>query len=368
MRAVLTVWMCLTALTLTTSAQAATRLKDISTIRGLSEQQVVGYGLVFGLKGTGDSMKSSPFTDQSLVSMLENLGVNVRNLSQNPKNAAAVIVTASLPPFSGLGSHIDVTVSSIGDATSLVGGTLVMTPLLGGDREQYAVAQGAVAVSGFSAAGAAETITQGVPTSGRISNGAVIVREPAAAAGMSKELVLELLDSDFTTAVRAVDAINAFGARRYGKALAREQNSRAIVISPPVKGNITRILAEIGELRIEPDMPAKVIIDARTGTIVIGENVKVSKVAVTHGTLTVRITEVPAASQPDPFSNGETTVLPSTSIQTSQSGGQIVTVDGSNLQVLINGLNTMGLKPSGIIDILQGIKSAGALHAELAVQ
>ena len=349
-------------------AAAATRLKDISSVRGLSEQQVVGYGLVFGLKGTGDSMKASPFTDQSLVSMLENLGVNVRSLSQAPKNAAAVIVTASLPPFAGLGSHMDVSVSSIGDATSLVGGTLVMTPLLGGDREQYATAQGAVSVSGFSVSGAAETVTQGVPTSGRISNGAIIVREPSVAPNTSRELVLELRESDFTTVVRAVDAINAFGMRRYGRALARERNSRAIAITPPVKGNVTRILAEIGELRIEPDVPAKVIIDARTGTIVIGENVRVSKVAVTHGTLTVRITETPGASQPDPFSDGQTAILPSTTIQAAQTGGQIAIVDGSDLQVLIRGLNAMGLKPSGIIDILQAIKSAGALHAELVVQ
>jgi flagellar P-ring protein FlgI len=368
MTRLMVIGMCIVMLMPPSMARAATRLKDISFVRGLSEQQVVGYGLVFGLKGTGDSMKSSPFTDQSLVSMLENLGVNVRSLSQNPKNAAAVIVTANLQPFAGLGSHMDVSVSSIGDATSLVGGTLVMTPLLGGDREQYAVAQGPVAVSGFSVAGSAETLTQGVPTSGRISNGAVIVREPAVAANASKELVIELLESDFTTAVRAVDAINAYGARRYGKILAREENSRAIVILPPARGNVTRILAEIGELRIEPDVAAKVIIDARTGTIVIGENVKVSKVAVTHGALTVRITETPVVSQPDPFSDGQTTIAPATTIQSSQTGGQMAIVDGADLQVLIRGLNAMGLKPSGIIDILQGIKSAGALHAELVVQ
>jgi len=349
-------------------AATATRLKDISTVRGLGEQQLLGYGLVFGLRGTGDTMKASPFTDQAMVSMLDNLGVNVRNLSQSPKNAAAVIVTASLPPFAGLGSHVDVNVSSIGDATSLMGGTLVMTPMLGGDHEQYAVAQGTVAVSGFSVAGAAETVTQGVATSGRIPNGAVVLREAPPMAGTSRDLVLELLNSDFTTAVRAVDAINRFGVEHYGVSIARAQNSRAILITPPKKGNVTRVLAEIGELMVEPDTPARVVVDARTGTIVIGENVRVSKVAVTHGTLTVRITESSTVSQPEPFSSGQTTVVPSTSIQAAQTGGQIAVLDGTDLQTLVRGLNAIGLKPPGIIDILQGIKSAGALHAELVVQ
>jgi flagellar P-ring protein FlgI len=180
--------------------------------------------------------------------------------------------------------------------------------------------------------------------------------------------VLELLNSDFTTAVRAVDAINQFGIEHYGVSMAHAQNSRAILITPPKKGNVTRVLAEIGELMVEPDTPAKVVVDARTGTIVIGENVRVSKVAVTHGTLTVRITESSTVSQPEPFSSGQTTVVPSTSIQAAQTGGQIAVLDGSDLQALVRGLNAIGLKPPGIIDILQGIKSAGALHAELVVQ
>lgn len=347
---------------------AVTRIKDIISIGGVRSNQLVGYGLVIGLNGSGDSLRNSPFTDQSLKSMLDRMGVNVRNAQSKTRNIAAVIVTAELPPFIGRGSRIDVTVSSLGDATSLVGGSLIMTPLSGPDNRIYAVAQGPVAVSGFTAGGAAEQVTQNVPTSARIPNGALVEREPPSRFGEDRLMVLELRNPDFATAVRVADTINAYSEKRYGVRPALERDLRTVTLRKPSGVGPARFIAEVGSLPIQPDSPARVVVDERTGTIVIGNDVRVSTVAVAHGNLTVRVTETPLAEQPLPFSEGETVVLPRTRVTADQAGGKVAFVEGANLQMLVSGLNRMGLKPASIIAILQAIKSAGALQADLVVQ
>jgi flagellar P-ring protein precursor FlgI len=350
------------------SLGSPTRLKNIVNIQGVRGNQLVGYGLVIGLNATGDSLRNSPFTEQSLQAMLDRMGVNVRRQNTRTRNSAAVIVTAELPAFSQTGSTIDVTVSSLGDATSLLGGLLIMTPLYGADNLIYAVAQGPITVSGFQVEGAAQTVTQNVPTSGRIPNGALVEREAPGQFVDVDFIGLELLNPDFGTAVRVADVINAYGVERFGAPLARAADLRSVEVRRPPKITPTRLMAELGELLVEPDAPARVVIDERTGTIVIGRDVQISTVAVTHGNLTVTVTETPQVSQPLPFSEGQTVVTPETSISTAEQGGAFKIVRGTNLQVLVQGLNRIGLKPQGIIAILQAIKTAGALQADLVVQ
>lgn len=347
---------------------AATRIKDITTVQGVRDNQLIGYGLVIGLLGSGDSMRNSPFTEQALQSMLDRMGVNVRGASLRGRNVAAVTVTAELPPFVGLGTEIDVNVASIGDATSLKGGTLLMAPLTGADGEVYAVAQGPVAVSGLQVAGQAESLTQGVPTVGRIPNGAIVERTVEGGMADLPELVLVLNNPDFKTATEVADAINAFTGSEFGKAMAQERDLRSIVVKKPTKMSATRFLAEIGDLVVTPDAPARVVVDQRTGTVVIGADVQISTVALTHGNLTVRVTERPQVSQPDPFSGGATVVTPATKVDATEQSGHLAVVGGTDLQTLVQGLNQIGLKPSAIIAILQAIKTAGALQAELIVQ
>jgi flagellar P-ring protein precursor FlgI len=349
-------------------AEAAVRIKDVTNLQGVRDNQLVGYGLVIGLQGTGDSLRNSRFTEQALQSMLDTMGINVRDINLRTRNVAAVIVTAEMPAFIGKGSRIDVAVSSLGDATSLLGGMLLMTPLAGADGEIYAVAQGPVIVSGFSSSGAAETLTEGVPTGGRVPNGALVEREVPSAFGGVGPLVLELKNPDFNTAVRVADAINAYAAQRFGAPVAFERDLRAVVLQKPPKIGAARFIAEIGNIAVEPDTPARVVIDERTGTVVIGQNVQISTVAVTHGNLTVRVTETPIASQPEPFTDGETVVMPQTFVSADQPGGELAIVGGTSLQNLVDGLNRIGLKPTGIIAILQAIKTAGALQADLLIQ
>ncbi len=344
------------------------RVKDIAVLQNVRDNQLIGYGLVIGLQGTGDSLRNSPFTEQSMRSMLDRLGVNIRGAQLRARNVAAVIVTANLPPFAGKGSRIDITVSSLGDATSLGGGTLVFTPMTGADGRVYAVGQGAIAVSGFSSSGDAENLTQGVPTTGRIANGALVERQTRGQFSDIQDLVLELRNPDFGTAVNVTDAINAYAIQRYGRAVAEERDLRTIVLDKPDRVGAARFIAEIGELPVMPATTARVVIDERSGTIVIGQDVTISTVAVTHGSLTVRVTEEPTVVQPEPFSRGVTAVEPRTTISADQQDGQLRIVDGADLNTLVEGLNQMGLKPMGIISILQAIKSAGALQAELVVQ
>jgi flagellar P-ring protein precursor FlgI len=351
-----------------TVADAAVRIKDIANLKGVRDNQIIGYGLVIGLKGTGDTLRNAPFTEQSLQSMLDSMGINIRGTSLRTRNVAAVVVTADLPPFAAGGSRIDVALSSLGDASSLLGGTLLMTQLRAADGEVYAMAQGAVAVGGYSVEGAAQTVSQGVPTSGRIPNGALIEREVQGQFHEMESLILELKNPDFVTATRIIDAINRYGQGRYRASMAFERDYRSIILSRPRTVAPVRFIAEIGELLVEPDTPARVVIDERTGTVVIGRNVQVSTVAVTHGNLSVRITEMPIVSQPAPFSRGETVVTPQTFIEANEPGAQVAILRGTDLQRLVRGLNQIGLKPTGIIAILQAIKAAGALQADLVIQ
>lgn len=346
----------------------ASRIKDVAMLQAARDNQLVGYGLVIGLQGSGDSLRNAPFTEQSIRAMLQNLGIASEGGRARAKNVAAVIVTANLPPFVQSGARIDVSVSSLGDATSLSGGTLVMTPLRAADGEIYAVAQGPVVVSGFSAEGEAETLTRGVPTAGRVPNGAIIERQLQVSFGAIDTLTLQLRNPDFSTAVRVADAINDYTGRRFGKRLAAEQDSRTVTVRRPHDISTARFYAEIENLPVQPDAPARVVVDERTGTVVIGHDVRISRVAISHGALTVRITEMPRVVQPEPFSRGETEVEPYTAIEAEQPDARVAVLDGPDLQTLVSGLNRLGVKPDGIIAILQGIKSAGALQGELVLQ
>ena len=356
------------SLVLATGEASATRIKDISSIHGVRDNQLVGYGLVVGLQGTGDSMRNAPFTQNALKSMLDRIGVNVLDKDMRVRNVAGVMVTANLPAFASSGTRIDVDISSIGDAISLKGGTLLMTPLTGADNQVYAVAQGPVSGAGFVAGGLAASISEGVPTVSRIPNGAIVEREIGGSLDHQSELVIELFNPDFGTATQVADVVNDFAKRRYGVAVARERDMRSIALAKPQRVSATRFLAEVGELIVFPDAPARVVINERTGTVVIGQDVQISTVAMAHGNLTVRVTETPVVSQPAPLSQGNTTVLPNTTVTAEQPNAHIAFVGGASLDQLVAGLNRIGLKPTDIIAILQAIKTAGALQAELVVQ
>lgn len=353
----------------TSSAHATSRIKDIADFEGVRENQLVGYGLVVGLAGTGDDLKKKAvFTRESLIGMLDRLGVNARSVDLETKNVAAVMVTANLPPFSRQGSGIDVTVSSLGDATSLQGGTLLVTPMVGADGEIYAVAQGQVTTGGFSAQGQAESIVKGVPTSGRISHGGIVEREVPFDMAALKEVKIALRNPDFTTAQRIADAIN--GAMGVGSA--KPIDSGTVELNIGARGeDPTTAITSIEQLPIDPDTPARVVIDETTGVIVIGDNVRISKVAISQGNLTIRVTETPQVSQPSPFSNtGVTTVVPRSNIDVNQDGNRKLEVlkPGVTLEELVAGLNSLGIGPRDMISILQSIRVAGALQADIVVQ
>lgn len=350
-----------------TNVYGQTRVKDITQVKGLRDNALIGYGLVVGISGTGDSPRNSVFTRQSVRSMLDRFGVSVKDEDLKMKNVAAVIVTATVGPGLSIGSRFDATVSSLGDATSLKGGTLIITPLLGADGVVYAVAQGQIIVPGFDARGQNQNVTQGTPTAGRIDNGAIIERE-VARAHLTSLIDLELNNADARTLISVVDAINSYGLRRYRMKLAKEKTFRSLQLLKPPSISTPRLLADIGELRVSVDVPARVVIDPRSGTVVLNANVRISTVAVTHGNLTVRVTETPVVSQPNPFGAGRTEVTRLTDVDAKETGGSLGIVRGQNLLTLVNGLNRMGVKPSGVIAILQAIKSAGALHADLIIQ
>jgi flagellar P-ring protein precursor FlgI len=349
------------------AAEAATRIKDIVDVEGVRDNMLVGYGLVVGLNGTGDSLRNSPFTEQSLLGMLERLGVNVRGQSLQTKNVAAVMVTATLPPFSTQGSKIDVSVSALGDAKSLLGGTLLVTPLLGADSEIYAVSQGPVSTGGFAAAGDATSVTKNVPTAGRIASGAIVEREIPFSFNDLKTVRLALRNPDFTTARRIAQAINA---HLGGGAAVALDPANVQVSAPGGRTDIVSLITDIEQLPISPDEVAKVVINEASGVIVMGEKVRISTVAIAQGNLTVRVTETPQVSQPDAFSEtGETTVVPRTAISVDEQTGRKIAVlpEGVTLQELVESLNALGIGPRDIISILQAIKAAGALQAEIEV-
>ncbi|PCJ97569.1 MAG: flagellar biosynthesis protein FlgA [Zetaproteobacteria bacterium] len=344
------------------------RIKDIVSIEGVRENQLVGYGLIVGLNGTGDGLNNSPFTKQSLIAMLERLNVNIRGENVNTGNVAAVMVTATLPPFANQGSKIDVSVSALGDASSLQGGTLLVTPLIAADGEVYAVAQGGVNIAGFSVEGDAASITQNIPTAGRIPNGGIVEREIDFQLEDLQQVRLALRNPDFTTARRIAQAINGFT----NSTLAKAENSASVVLRRPTNydGTIVDLITDIEQLPIQPDQPAKVIISERSGIVVMGANVRVSSVAIAQGNLTLKINETPQVSQANPFADqGETVIVPRTDVSANVGEDVKLTVlqSGVTLQELVTGLNQLGVKPRDVITILQAIKAAGALQADIEV-
>ncbi len=346
---------------------AASRIKDVASFEGVRDNMLVGYGLVVGLNGTGDSLRNAAFTEASLVAMLERLGVSTRGNKLNTKNVAAVMVTATLPPFARQGTRIDATVSALGDAKSLLGGTLLVTPLVGADGEIYAVAQGSLVVGGFEASGAAESVTKGVPTVARVPAGAIVEREVEFALADMRELRLALHNPDFTTARRLAEVVN----EHLGAEVAEVTDSATVLLTLPdsYRARTASLLAELEQLPVEPDQPARIVINEGAGIIVMGENVRISKVAVAQGNLTVRVTEAPQVSQPQPFSQGDTVQVPRTNVAVDEQSGRKMAIMGGGvtLDQLVDGLNALGVGPRDMINIIQAIRAAGALQAEIEV-
>ncbi|MFC4349680.1 flagellar basal body P-ring protein FlgI [Kordiimonas lipolytica] len=350
------------------AAHASSRIKDIVSIEGIRENQLIGYGLVVGLNGTGDTLRNTPYTEQSLTAMLERLGVNAKGETMRPENVAAVMVTANLPAFSRQGNRIDVNVSSMGDAQDLKGGTLLATPLMGADGEVYAVAQGAIAVAGFSAQGEAASVVQGVPTNGRIANGGIVEREIPFELSDMTSVKLSLHNPDLTTAQRVTSAIN----RQLKNNMARALDPATIQIDRPIGYELALvdILTQIEQLPIKPDQKARVIIDERTGIIVMGAEVRINSVAIAQGNLTISVSEEPQVSQPGAFAQGgQTQVVPRSSVTVEETGTEKLTIleNAVTLQDLVDGLNALGVGPRDMISILQAIKAAGAMQAEIQV-
>ena len=344
---------------------AKSRIKDIVEFEGVRENMLVGYGLVVGLNGTGDSLRNAPFTKQSLEAMLERLGVNTRDANLNTKNVAAVMVTAKLPAFVATGSPIDASVSALGDAKSLQGGTLLVTPLLGADGQAYAVGQGTVQTGSVSAGGASgSSISKGVPTAGRIASGAIVEREIGFQLASMAQMRMTLRNPDFTTAKRIADVINT----RF-PGCARADNPTIVTIQPAPGTNMVSFIAQIENLTVEPDDAAKVVIDEVAGVVVMGDNVRISTVAIAQGNLTISVQESPAVSQPAPFSQGRTVTVPQSEVSVEEEKGKkLITLrEGASLSTLVAGLNALGVTPRDMISILQAIKAAGALQADIEV-
>lgn len=341
------------------------RLKDLVEFDGVRGNDLVGYGLVVGLNGTGDGLRNAPFTEEIMANLLERLGANVAGEAFRPRNVAAVFVTAALPPFARAGGQIDVTVSAIGDATSLMGGTLVMTPLNGADGQIYAVAQGSILAGGVSAEGDAARVVQGVPTAGVIPSGARVEREVAFDFAALQSLRLALRTPDFTTAARIESAIN----REMGRGTAVMLDAGTVSVDVGSARSPAHAVAALEGLTVEPERRARVVVDQRSGTIVMGADVRISRVAVAQGNLTLRIEEAPMVVQPNPFAEGETMVVPRSqaSIEREPGTGLAEVTGGTSLSEVVAGLNALGVAPQDMIDILKSINAAGALHAELVV-
>lgn len=365
----LTVAACMLAgMVAASPAGAATvRVKDIVDYEGVRDNQLVGYGLVVGLHGTGDRLTNTIFTRETLIGMLNRLGVNIRDqeIQLQTHDVAAVMVTATLPPFSHGGGHIDVTVSAVGDARDLTGGTLLVTPLQAADGEVYAVAQGSLVTNAFSATGAAASVTRNIPTSGHIANGGVVEREVPVALGATGVIHLSLHNPNFTTATRIANVINQY----IGRGIARVDDPRTIAVNLTNR-DPAQTLYRIGDLTIEPDTMAKVVVDEASGTIVMGDNVRISTVAIAQGNLTIQVTEMPQVVQPAPFSYGTTAVVPQTQINASTDNSHRLGIlrEGPTLASLVSGMNALGMGPRDMISILQAIKADGALQADLEVR
>ncbi len=355
-------------ITAMTAAATPVRIKDLVDFDGVRGNDLVGYGLVVGLNGTGDGLRNAPFTEDIMTNILERLGVNVTGEQFRPKNVAAVLVTSTLPSFARAGSQIDVTVSAIGDAKSLMGGTLIMTPLNAADGEIYAVAQGTIIAGGAVAEGDAGGVTQGVPTAGTIPAGARVEREIEFQLTSLTDLRLALREADFTTADRIERAINS----NFGRQVALMLDSGTVQLDVPRMNmrSVAHALSRIENIEVEPERKARVVVDQSSGTIVMGEDVRISRVAVSQGNLTLRIQEQPLVVQPNPFSQGQTVVVPRTNAAIEEEPGiSLAEVQpGTSLSEVVAGLNALGVAPRDMIDILKSIKAAGALHAEFVVR
>lgn len=351
------------------SANAVSRIKDIADFEGVRDNQLIGYGLIVGLNGTGDNIKSVDFAKESLISMLDMIGINARDGQIKAKNVAAVMVTANLPAFARQGSRIDVTVSALGDAKNLLGGTLIATPLKGADGEVYALAQGTVA-TGAVAAGTqsgSASVLKGVPTSGRIASGAIVEREIPFELDSLSNINIALRNPDFTTSRRIADAINAMLSTPAAKAI--DPGTVSLAVPAKYSSNIVDLMTKVEQLQIQPDAQAKVVIDEASGIVVIGKDVKINRLAIAQGNLTIRISDVPLVSQPEPFTLGDTIVVNTELVQVDEEiKTQMKVLDtGINLQDLVDGLNALGVTPRDLISILQAIKASGALQAEIEV-
>jgi len=360
------------SLVLYPSASQAARIKDIASIEGVRNNALIGYGLVIGLNGTGDKT-GTLFTVQSLASMLNRMGITVNPKSVKVKNVAAVMVTATLPPFTRVGSQLDVVVSSLGDATSLQGGTLLLTPLKGPDQAVYAVAQGAISIGGFVGGGEGDKTQKNHPTAGRISGGALVEREVPFPFSEMERFKVVLRQQDFTTALRLAEVINkALGSESSGTAPARpiDAGTVELEVSEAYRGQPVALLAMIEGLDVPVDYPAKVVVNERTGTIVMGDQVRISDVAIAHGNLTIRVQTDFKVSQPKPLSpkGSKTVVVPERQTDVLEEDAKIVMVrGGATIGDLIRGLNAIGVTPRDLISILQAVKAAGALHADLEI-
>lgn len=340
------------------------RLKDVASFGGVRANDLVGYGLVVGLSGTGDK-SSSQFTIQSMANMLESMGVKVDRTALKPKNVAAVMVTVKMPASSRPGARLDATVSSVGDASSLLGGVLLLTPLKGVDGNIYALSQGPLAVGGFSAGGEASSASKNITTVGRIPGGAVVERSVPFSFNDQKEVAIQLQGEDFSTVKQVADSLNRVLGGQY--AHAQDASTVRLSIPPNAQGDIVGLMASLENLEVTPDTRARVVVDEKTGTVVLGANVTLSKVAVSHGNLNVVVTEQPQVSQPAPFSQGQTTVTPQTQVGIKEEQRRLVLMNGASIQELVDGLNAIGATPRDLISILRTLKSAGALHADLEV-
>ena len=354
------VWVCVLA-----STAQASRIKELAHLEGVRSNQLVGYGLVVGLNGTGDS-DSTQFTTQSLVNMMERLGVTVNPANVEVDNVAAVIVTADLPPFARAGNKIDVEVASVGDAENLAGGTLLMTPLKAADGKVYAVAQGSLVVGSLAFGGKAAKVQKNHPTAGRIPGGALVEREVPFNFGDEHELRYRLKESDFTTVARMSAAVN----QHFGTAIARSLDAGQMQVAVPdsYRGRVVEFVSELERLNVIPDSLARIVVNEKTGTIVMGEKVRISTVAVSHGNLSLVIDEKTNVSQPGPLSQGETVATPETAIEVAEDEGELVVLEqGVSIGDVASALNAIGATPRDLIAIFQAIKAAGALYADLVV-
>ncbi|MCC8193475.1 MAG: flagellar basal body P-ring protein FlgI [Deltaproteobacteria bacterium] len=354
----------LAAMILTPLTADAVRIKDIATFSGVRDNQLVGYGLVVGLNGTGDK-KDSTFTMRSMVNMLENMGVSVNQKQLKPKNVASVMVTVKMPVSSKPGAQLDVTVSSLGDATSLLGGVLLQTPLKGIDGNVYALAQGSLAIGGFSVQGNAASAQKNITTVGIIPGGATVERGIPFKFNQQDKLTLAMHAADFSTTNQVAERIND----ALGGSFARATDVSTVELQIPTdfRGNLVPLMASLENIEIMPDAAARVVVDEKTGTVILGRDVRISRVAVAHGNLQVVVAEGADVSQPAPFSGGSTVAVPRTDINTAEEQRNLNIVEGATLQELVDGLNSLGATPRDLISILRSLKAAGALHAALEV-